>query len=69
MSSRMALTAETATLLADERLRPEHFYREAHEAVFAAMLALHEQGSAIDHLTVAEMLRQHGNSTRSAGSA
>ena len=49
-----------ATLLADERLRPEHFYREAHEAVFAAMLALHERGSAIDHLTVAEVLRQHG---------
>ena len=49
-----------ATLLADERLRPEHFYREAHEAVFAAMLALHQRGSAIDHLTVAEVLRQHG---------
>ena len=49
-----------ATLLADERLRPEHFYREPHQAVFAAMLALHERGRKIDHLTVAEALREHG---------
>ncbi|MGO9974766.1 MAG: replicative DNA helicase, partial [Solirubrobacteraceae bacterium] len=49
-----------ATLLADERLRPEHFYREAHQAVFTAMLALHQRDGKIDHLTVAEALREHG---------
>jgi replicative DNA helicase len=47
-------------LLVEEHLRPEHFYREQHGAVFAAMIALHESDRQIDHLTVAETLRQHG---------
>jgi replicative DNA helicase len=47
-------------LVADEQLRPEHFYREQHGFVFAAMLQLHEAGRKIDHLTVAEALRQDG---------
>jgi replicative DNA helicase len=45
-------------LVADEQLRPEHFYREQHGAVFAAMLSLHERARRIDHLTVAEALRE-----------
>ena len=48
------------TLVGDERLDPEHFYREAHAMVFAAMLALHQAGRRIDHLTVAEALREGG---------
>ncbi len=47
-------------LLAEEQLRPEHFYREQHGAVFAAMKELFETDRKIDHLTVAETLRQHG---------
>jgi replicative DNA helicase len=47
-------------LLVEEHLRPEHFYREQHGAVFAAMIELHESDRKIDHLTVAETLRQHG---------
>src|SRR5205085_3747755 len=47
-------------LLVEEHLRPEHFYREQHGAVFAAMLELHENDRKIDQLTVAETLRQHG---------
>jgi replicative DNA helicase len=47
-------------LLIEEHLRPDHFYREQHGAVFEAMIALHEGDRKIDHLTVAEMLRQHG---------
>jgi len=47
-------------LLVEEHLRPEHFYREQHGAVFAAMLELYETDRKIDHLTVAETLRQHG---------
>ena len=31
------------TLLGDERLRPEHFYREQHQTVFAAMISLHDR--------------------------
>src|ERR1700748_525680 len=47
-------------LLVEEHLRPEHFYREQHGAVFAAMIALHESDSKIDPLTVAEALRERG---------
>src|SRR5947209_11967824 len=47
-------------LLVEERLRPEHFYREQHGAVFAAMMELYEGDRKIDHLTVAETLRQQG---------
>ena len=47
-------------LLVDEQLRPEHFHDRAHAAVFEAMLALYEADKKIDHLTVAEQLRQNG---------
>jgi replicative DNA helicase len=48
------------SLLVEEQLRPEHFYREQYGAVFAAMLSLYESDRKIDHLTVAETLRQNG---------
>jgi replicative DNA helicase len=47
-------------LLVEEHLRPQHFYREQHGAVFGAMIDLHETDRKIDHLTVAETLRQQG---------
>jgi replicative DNA helicase len=47
-------------LLVEEQLRPQHFYREQYGAVFAAMLALYESDRKIDHLTVAETLKQNG---------
>ncbi len=47
-------------LLVEEHLRAEHFYREQHGAVFAAMVELHNTSRKIDHLTVAEVLREHG---------
>jgi replicative DNA helicase len=56
-------------LLVEEHLRPEHFYREQHGAVFAAMLELHESDRKIDHLTVAETLRQHGKLEEVGGTA
>src|SRR6202046_4871101 len=48
------------SLLVEEQLRPDHFYREQHGAVFAPMLELYEGDNKIDHLTVSEKLRQHG---------
>ncbi|HEX5192174.1 MAG TPA: replicative DNA helicase [Solirubrobacteraceae bacterium] len=48
------------TLLVEEQLRPEHFYREQHGLVFAAMVELYNASRKIDHLTVAEVLRQNG---------
>jgi replicative DNA helicase len=47
-------------LLIEEHLRPEHFYREQHGAVFEAMIELYNADRKIDHLTVAERLREHG---------
>lgn len=47
-------------LVLDEQLRPEHFYREQYGTVFAAMLKLHDAAGKIDHLTVAEILRERG---------
>jgi replicative DNA helicase len=47
-------------LVVEEQLRPEHFYREQHGAVFAAMLDLYSNNHKIDHLTVGETLRQNG---------
>jgi replicative DNA helicase len=48
------------SLLVEEQVRPEHFYREQYGAVFAAMLWLYENDRKIDHLTVSETLRQNG---------
>jgi replicative DNA helicase len=47
-------------LIIEEHLRPDHFFREQYGAVFGAMLELHQGSRKIDHLTVAETLRQHG---------
>jgi replicative DNA helicase len=57
------------TLLVEEQLRPEHFYREQHGAVFRAMLELYEGDNKIDHLTVSEKLRQHGKLDQVGGPA
>src|SRR2546430_5475857 len=55
------------SLLVEEQVRPEHFYREQHGVVFAAMLELYENDRKIDHLTVAESLRQHGKLEEAGG--
>ncbi|MGH2871276.1 MAG: replicative DNA helicase [Solirubrobacteraceae bacterium] len=56
-------------LLVEEQLRPDHFYRQAHGAVFAAMLELYESDAKIDHLTVAERLRESGRLDEVGGPA
>jgi replicative DNA helicase len=56
-------------LLVEQHLRPEHFYREQHGAVFAAMIELYESDRKIDHLTVAETLRQRGKLDEAGGTA
>jgi replicative DNA helicase len=55
-------------LLVDEQLRPEHFYLREHVAVFEAMLELYEGDKKIDHLTVAEQLRQNNRLDEIGGS-
>ena len=48
------LTGQQAleTIALEERLQPEHFYREQHALVYQAMLALHQRHEPIDTLTV-----------------
>jgi replicative DNA helicase len=46
--------------LIELQLKPEHFYRPEHRAVFASMLALYARDGKIDHLTVSESLEQNG---------
>ena len=54
-------------LLVEEHLRPKDFFREAHRDVFAAMMELYENDRKIDHLTIAETLRQHGKLEEAGG--
>jgi replicative DNA helicase len=56
-------------LLVEEHLRPEHFYREQHGHVFEAMIELHNTDRKIDHVTVAEVLREHGKLDEVGGPA
>jgi replicative DNA helicase len=42
----------------EERLRPEDFYRQQHELIYTAMLALAQRREQIDHLTVCAQLTQ-----------
>ncbi len=48
------------SLIIDERLNAEDFYREAHGRIYDAMLALHSQGEPVDALTLTEHLKQAG---------
>jgi replicative DNA helicase len=50
------LLQNEALFKAAESLRAEHFYREAHRRVFAAMLELFQQSCAIDLITLRDLL-------------
>lgn len=54
-------------LLADERITANDFRDPVHQVVFRAMVALHNDGSAIDVLTVATKLREMGELDRVGG--
>jgi replicative DNA helicase len=41
-------------------LRPEHFYRQAHGRIYAAMLSLYEKREPVDVVTLAEVLERDG---------
>ncbi len=48
------------SLIVEEGLRAEHFYRDRHRAIFAAMAAMSDAEQAIDVLTVTAALRSAG---------
>src|SRR3954452_2326023 len=47
-------------LVIEEGLKPEDFYRERHRTIYESMLSLYRDGEPLDHLTVAEHLRERG---------
>lgn len=56
------LVAEGAINMAvvDVHLRPEHFYRESHRAIYRSILALNAKNEGIDALTVCAELAERG---------
>ena len=56
-------------LVINEGLKPEHFYREQHATIYAAMLDLYQESREIDVLTVTEQLRQTGRLEQVGGPA
>lgn len=52
-----------------EGLRPEHFYRPRHQAVFAAMRDLHGGGEPVDTITVTDQLARTGKLEDAGGHA
>ena len=54
----MLLDAEAVTD-ALEILKPEHFYKESHQKIFAAMKNLADRGQAIDIITLSEELKKN----------
>jgi replicative DNA helicase len=56
-------------LVIEEGLKAEDFYRERHQLVFGAMLALYAESEPIDVLTVTEHLRSKGLLEQAGGQA
>ena len=50
-------------------LRPEDFYADAHQKLFAHVLAMHDAGGRIDTTLLAERLRQAGDLEAAGGTA
>ena len=48
-------------------LKPEHFYRASHRAIYEAMLRVRASGEAVDMLTVADALKRAGKLEAAGG--
>src|ERR1039457_4885722 len=55
------------SLVIEEALRAEDFYREVHRLIYAAMLGLYERSEPIDTVTVTDALRAAGTRGRAGG--
>ncbi|HEY1100646.1 MAG TPA: replicative DNA helicase [Myxococcota bacterium] len=55
--------------VADENLRPEHFYRPAHQIIFRVISELHAAAEPIDTLTVVDELLRRGQLEQIGGAA
>lgn len=54
---------------AQDTIAPKHFYRQAHRVMFEALQALAEAQQALDHVTLAGYLRDHGQLDLAGGPA
>lgn len=52
--------SEILTLCVDAKLRPDSFYKLAHQQIFQAMLRLYERGIPIDEIVLAEQMEKEG---------
>ena len=62
----MLLEADAVTE-ALEILKPEHFYKEAHQKIFSAMKALTDRSQAVDVITLTEELKKNNLLTQLGG--
>ena len=61
------LIDKDAIIAVAEFLRPEHFYDEANGAIFKAVLALYEERSPVDIVTLTEKLKKQKDLTKVGG--
>ena len=54
-------------IVSDAGLRPEHFYRPRHGAIYSAMLSLADRGEPVDVVTVADALEREAKLEESGG--
>lgn len=52
-----------------DRLEDKHFYRNAHQRIYRAMVALYARGDAVDFVTLCEALKQAGDLDEIGGKA
>ena len=57
------------TLVIDEGLKPEDFYRDRHATIYQAILDLYNENEPVDVLTVTEHLRSNGHLDDAGGAA
>jgi replicative DNA helicase len=63
------LIDKEAIVAVAEFLRPEHFYKEANEEIFKAILALYEERKPIDIVTLTDKLKKQRSLAKVGGSA
>lgn len=63
----LLVTRGMDAVLGELHLAAEHFWIERHRLIFASMVALHEQGRAIDSITVRDELRRRGELEKAGG--
>jgi len=59
--------SEVLTQCVDAKLKPESFYKLAHQYIFEAMLVLYERGVPIDEIILSEELQKQGTLEEAGG--